>query len=130
YNLEDWEIKWIADHGGIVGVIFMNYWLQPHQGKQGLNYISRTIEHVIEVGGGKPKGEDVIAIGTDFDGFTDPPDELAHYGQLPQLTKRLMAEYLSAGQNGDKYPDYLIEKILGENALRVLLKGWGKKRQQ
>lgn len=128
YNLEDWEIKWLADHGGIVGVIFMNYWLQPHQGKQGLNYLSRTIEHVIEVGGGKPKGEDVIAIGTDFDGFTDPPDELAHYGLLPQLTKRLMAEYLSTGQNGKRYPDYLIEKILGGNALQVLLKGWGKRR--
>jgi len=27
YNLQDWEIEWIADHRGVVGVIFMNYWL-------------------------------------------------------------------------------------------------------
>ena len=35
YNLEDWEVKKIADGGGIVGVIFMNFWLMPHETNRG-----------------------------------------------------------------------------------------------
>jgi microsomal dipeptidase-like Zn-dependent dipeptidase len=31
YNLKDWELKKIADSGGVAGVIFMNYWLMPHE---------------------------------------------------------------------------------------------------
>ena len=122
YNLEDWEIAWIAAHGGIVGVIFMNYWLQPHEREMGLNYLSRTIEHIIWAGG--ERGADTVALGTDFDGFTDPPDEIAHYGHMPRLTQRLLAEYFA---DGAKYSDETIKKILGGNALRVLLNGWGRR---
>ena len=38
YNLKDWEIKRIADTGGVVAVIFINYWLMPHETKRGLNF--------------------------------------------------------------------------------------------
>ena len=112
YNLEDWEIKWLADHGGVIGTIFMNYWLSPVDTKLGLKYIERTMNHLINVG-----GEDVVGIGTDFDGFTDPPEEIINLGQLPRLTK-----YLSAL----KYKPETIEKILGKNSLRVLMEGWKK----
>ena len=33
----------------------------------------------------------IPAIGTDFDGFTDPPDEIIHMGQLPRITSHLKA---------------------------------------
>lgn len=115
YNLEDWEIKWIADHGGVVGVIFMTYWLMPSATKLGINYISRTIEHLAAIG-----GEDVVGLGTDFDG-ADPPDDLVNSEQMPLLTQRLFAEYTVGGR---KYSDAQIEKFLGGNALRVLLEGW------
>ena len=121
YNLEDWEIQWIAEHKGIVGVILMPYWTQPQNRPLGVDFLSRTIEHIRKAGG--THGDDVIAIGTDLDGATDPPDELAHYGQMPRLTERLMAEYF---QLQDKYSDVLIKKILGENAWTVLVNGWGK----
>jgi microsomal dipeptidase-like Zn-dependent dipeptidase len=39
YNLQDQEMKAIADSGGIVGVIFMNSWLAPHERKRGIDYI-------------------------------------------------------------------------------------------
>jgi microsomal dipeptidase-like Zn-dependent dipeptidase len=117
YNLENWEIKWIADHGGVVGVIFYLYWLMPHETKLGLNYISRTIEHIIKVG-----GENSVAIGTDFDGFTDPPDEIVNASQMPKLTQRLAAEWRSPTKR--KYSDATIEKILGGNVLEVLQNGW------
>jgi len=113
YNLQDWEIKKIADTGGVVGVIFMNYWLVPHKAGRGLNFIARTIEHLVRVA-----GPDGVAIGSDLDGFTDPPDDLKDASGLPRLTQRLVAEGYSEEQ---------IIKILGENALRVLRTGWGKK---
>ena len=112
YNLKDWEIREIALGGGIVGVIFMNYWLMPHETGQGLNFITRTIEHFIQVG-----GVEHVGFGSDFDGFTDPPDDLQDASKLPKLTQRLIAE-------GYQQDD--ISKILGANALRVLRDGWGK----
>lgn len=110
YNLKDWEIKRIAETGGLVGVIFMNYWLMPHETKRGLNFIARTIEHFVRVG-----GIDHVGVGTDFDGFTDPPDDVKDASQLPKFTQRLLAE---------KYNQAEIENIVGANALRVLRLGW------
>ena len=112
YNLRDEEIKKIADSGGTTAVIFMNYWLMPHETKRGLNFISRTIEQFVNAG-----GIDHVSIGTDFDGFTDPPDDLKHSGELPKLTERLIT---------DGYSVEHIAKILGANALRVLREGWKK----
>jgi membrane dipeptidase len=117
YNLEDWEIKWIADHGGVVGVIFMTHWLMPHETKFGMNFISRHIEHFARVG-----GDGVVAIGTDYDG-ADPPDDIPDAALLPTLTRRLMAEYSSSGTR--KYSDDQIKMFLGGNALRFMLEAWG-----
>jgi microsomal dipeptidase-like Zn-dependent dipeptidase len=112
YNLKDWEIKHIADTGGLSAVILMNYWLMAHETKRGLNFITRTIDHFRQVG-----GIDHVGIGTDFDGFTDPPDEVKDATQLPHLTQRLLAE---------GYSREAIEKIWGGNAVRVLHDGWGR----
>ncbi len=121
YNLEDWEIKWIADHGGVVGVIFMNYWIMPHKAKFGLDFIAHTIEHLVKVADGRTEH---VAIGTDFDGFTDPPDELKDESELPRLSQRLVAELKSPSQR--RYTDTEVENILGKNVLRVLRQGWGR----
>ena len=117
YNLEDWEIEWIARHKGVVGVILMNYWLMPNETKLGLDFVSRTIEHLISVG-----GAEVAALGTDFDGFTDPPDEVSNAAELPRLTQRLLAERSS--ESGGKYQPEAIRGFLGANALNMLLNGW------
>jgi len=110
YNLQDWEIRTIAESGGVVGVIFMNYWLMPRESQRGMNFISRTIDHVVNVG-----GIDHVGIGTDFDGFTDPPDDLKDASELPRLTQRLLVSGYSPED---------IAKILGGNALRALRQGW------
>ena len=89
----------------------------PYDAKFGLNFISRTIEHIVNVG-----GEDVIAIGTDFDG-ADPPDDIVDESRLPYLTERLFSEYRANGAR--KYSDEKIKKILGGNVLRLLRSGWG-----
>ena len=116
-NLEDWEIKWLADHNCLIGIIFMNYWLSPIDSGLGLKHIERTIDHIINIAGDK-----VLAIGTDFDGFTDPPDEITDISELPRLTRYLKC--LKSSVNEDKYSDSTITNILGRNSLRFLLEGW------
>jgi len=113
YNLRDWEAQRIARDGGMVGVIFMNYWLMPHETGQGLNFLARTLDHFVNV-----VGEEHVGIGTDFDGFTDPPDDLKDASEMPRLTQRLLV---------DGYSEERVRKILGGNALRVLREGWGKR---
>jgi microsomal dipeptidase-like Zn-dependent dipeptidase len=112
YNLRDWEVQRIARDGGVVGVIFMPYWLTPHGHGQGLNDVARTIDHFVNVA-----GEDAIGLGTDLDGFTTPPEDLKDASEMPRLTQRLLV---------DGYSERAVCKILGGNALRVLRDGWGK----
>ena len=117
YNLHDWELRWLASHGGVLGIIFMNYWISPVDTPLGIKYIERTLEHAMKIG-----GSDVVGIGTDFDGFTDPPDEITDMSELPRITKYLKC---LTGNNGEqKYSDEVISKFLGGNALRVLRGGW------
>ena len=90
----------------------MNYWLSPIDSGLGLKHIERTIDHIINIA-----GDQVLAIGTDFDGFTDPPDEMTDMSELPRITKYLASL---------RYPDVIIQKFLGLNALRILQNGWKK----
>lgn len=113
YNLEDWEIRRIARDGGVTGVIFMPYWLMPKESRHGINFLARHIQYMVDVG-----GEDVVGIGTDFDGFTTPPDDLDTISHLPRLTQRLLI---------DGHSEARIKKILGGNALRAICDGWGKR---
>lgn len=113
YNLKDWEMRKIADGGGVIAVIFMNYWLMPRESKRGLNVITQTLREFINAA-----GEDHVGLGTDFDGFTEPPSDLLNAAQLPRLTQRLLAE---------GFPAERVKKILGGNALRALRQGWGQK---
>jgi microsomal dipeptidase-like Zn-dependent dipeptidase len=115
YNLEDWEAARIADSGGVIGVIFMNYWLAPYERKRGIDFISQTIRHFVSVA-----GEDHVAIGSDFDGFTDPPDDLPDASKLPLLTQRLLSDGFTPDRTA---------KILGGNALRAFREGWGRSHQ-
>ncbi len=117
YNLADWEIEWIINHRGLIGVIFMSYWLFPSDRRFGLDFIARHIDYLIKAG-----GEDIVGIGSDFDG-ADPPDDIADSSQMPRLTQRLLAEFSTEGR---KYSDQQIKKILGANAVRFFLEAWGK----
>ena len=104
------EVRHIASTGGVVAVIFMNTWLGEHENRNGLDAIVATIRQITEIG-----GIDTVAIGSDFDGFTDPPDDLKDIAEMPKLTEAL----LQAGFSGTE-----IEKILGLNMERVLREGW------
>lgn len=111
YNLGDEEIREIARSGGAVGVIFMTYLLDSSHPKDGLASIWRTIEHVHDVTG----SWDHIVLGSDFDGFTDPPDDLRDSSSMGRVTGMLLERGV---------PEDDVMKILGGNAQRVLQAGW------
>ncbi|UCF63505.1 MAG: membrane dipeptidase, partial [bacterium] len=112
-NPSDEEIKLVAECGGVIGIIFMNHWLAPGKQKNGLDLLVKTIWHIIEKG-----GIESIAIGSDFDGFTDPPDDIKDASEYSNLVYAL---------ENDGFTDAEIEKILNKNATRVMEKGWDKK---
>ncbi len=128
YNLADWEIAWLAEHGGVIGVMWSNFWLSGHEGlKLGLGYITRTIDHIFDV-----LGEDaghVVGFGSDLDGFSDPPDDLWDATRWPVLTQYLASEYTldAAGHTWRKYTPEQIRAFLGGNMLALIRSGWGRK---
>jgi membrane dipeptidase len=111
YNLEQADVSAIADSGGVVGVIFMPYWLDEAHPGPGLEAIWQTMETVHRWTGSWQH----VAIGTDFDGFTDPPDDCDSEAKLPLVREVLVNKGLSR-------PD--VEAVLGGNARRVLRDGW------
>jgi len=101
-NINDEQLRAVADNGGCVGVIFCRRFL----GGDGLGALCDHIIHIMNIA-----GEDTPSLGSDFDGFVIPPRGLEDVADLPKLTVEL-------GQRG--VSRRALKKILGENALRVL----------
>jgi membrane dipeptidase len=112
YNLEREDVDAIAASGGVVGVIFMPYWLNKTHPGRGLPAIWETMDTLRRWCGGS---WDHVAIGTDFDGFTDPPDDCDSEAQLPLVEAMLVEKGLTESER---------EAVLGGNARRVLRRGW------
>ncbi|MZI94447.1 peptidase M19 [Vibrio sp. CAIM 722] len=133
-NKSDEDIKFIADHGGFVGVTMFAPFLK--------NGIHSTIDDYVEAIAYifNLVGEDHIGIGTDFTQGQDQPffEWLTHdkgyarrltnfgeiinpegirtLGEFPNLTAALLKHGFSESQ---------VRKIMGENWLRVLGEVWG-----
>jgi membrane dipeptidase len=111
YNLDESDVRAIAAAGGAIGVIFMPYWLDKAHPGPGLDAIWRTMDTLRGWSG----SWDHVAIGTDFDGFTDPPDDCKSEAQLPLVRAMLESKGV---------PRPAVEGVLGGNARRVLRAGW------
>ncbi len=103
-NLTDAQIRAVADRGGVIGMIFERSFLGGMSAN--LARVLDHFDHAITVG-----GEDVVAIGSDYDGFIIPARGLEDVTTMPQLTAGL----LTRGHRPET-----VRKVLGENALRVL----------
>ena len=101
-NIDDEQLRAIADKGGCVGVIFARRFL----GGAGLDAVIDHLLHIIDVA-----GDDVPALGSDFDGFVVPPVGLEDVACLPNLTAALARRGVTEAR---------LRKILGGNAQRVL----------
>ena len=102
-NLYDEQIKSIAQSGGVVGVLFYSCFLNGTDSTAAEDII-RHIEHLINVG-----GEDVAAIGTDFDGM-DCEMFISGAGGMQKLAEMLIK----------KFGYSIAEKICFRNAIRNL----------
>jgi membrane dipeptidase len=133
-NKSDEELRFIADHGGFVGVTMFAPFLK--------NGIHSTIDDYVEAIAYifDLVGEDQIGIGTDFtQGHGQPffewlthdkgyarrltnfgeiinPEGIRTLGEFPNLTEALLRHGFSETQ---------VRKIMGENWLRILGEVWG-----
>jgi membrane dipeptidase len=133
-NKSDEQLRFIADHGGFIGVTMFPPFLRKGTAATVDDYVE-AIDYVVRVA-----GEDCVGIGTDFTqdhdrGFFDwithdkgtgrkltefgdivNPAGIRTIGELPNLT---------AAMARASWPEAKIRKIMGENWLRVLHAVWG-----
>lgn len=100
-NIDDEQLRAVADSGGCVGIIFAPVFVGP-----GLDAVVDHLQHVIKIA-----GADAVALGSDWDGFVRPTAGLDDPSQLPRLTEALLRRNV---------PVETIHKLLGANALRTL----------
>jgi membrane dipeptidase len=101
-NIDDAQLKAVADKGGVVGVIFCPRFV----GGDGLEPVIKHLKHIVDV-----VGEDAAALGSDWDGFIVPTKPLKDPRGLPLLTDAMLAAGFTRGAIG---------KILHDNVMRVL----------
>ena len=101
-NIDDEQLRAVADKGGCIGVIFCPQFL----GGNGLDAVVKHLQHIVDV-----VGEEGVALGSDWDGFIVPTPALCEPSRLPVLTDALLAAKWSEGA---------IAKMLRGNVMRVL----------
>ena len=105
-NLDDAQIKAIADTGGTIGIIYATNFLKTKATATDGGMIVDHMQHVIDT-----VGEDFVSIGSDYDGMIVPPADLRCGSHYPRLVEHMLQRAWSETR---------IEKVLGLNALRVL----------
>ena len=104
-NLDDEQMRAIAETDGVLGVIFAGQFLA----KRGARTVDAIVAHMRYIR--DTIGVRHIALGSDFDGFIAPVDGLENVSKLGGITAALLQ---------DGWPEDDIRAVLGENVLRVL----------
>ena len=103
-NIDDNQLRAVADRGGTVGIMFQAHFLglAPVHAQHVVDHL----EHIV-----KTAGEDHASIGSDWDGWIVPPRDLTTCVQLPRLVDLMLRRGWSPAR---------IKKILADNFLRCL----------
>jgi len=105
-NLDDDQLRAVADSGGTVGIMYQSSFLgDPYLGGSAARVVDH-IEHVI-----KTVGEDHVSLGSDWDGAILPPRDLRSPLELPRLVDIMLSRGLSTDA---------VQKVLGQSFLRVV----------
>lgn len=102
-NIDDEQLRALADTGGVAGVIFARAYLG---GTGDVWSVVDHLSHMVSV-----MGHEHIALGSDFDGMVVPVDGLGDASMLPNLTDALLVKGWS---------DEVIARLLRSNAMRTL----------
>ncbi len=101
-NLDDDQLRAIADRGGVIGIMLATNFLG---GKTLARWVAH-VDHAVAVA-----GIDHVALGSDLDGLVPLPKGVETIADLPLLTRAL----LDAGYDADQ-----VGKIMGGNFLAML----------
>jgi membrane dipeptidase len=106
-NLDDQQLRAIADLGGVIGVIFHGGYLDgSYLGGGSADAIVDHIEHIA-----KTVGDEFVSLGSDWDGLIATPRDMPTCLELPRLVQRMLERGFSAER---------IQRVLGGNFLRAL----------
>ena len=86
-NLADWQLRELADRGGIAGLNFCAQFLTDRIADPTRDDVLRHVDHVLETA-----GERVLALGSDYDGC-DVPSWLDPCDRIDALHELLAAEF-------------------------------------
>lgn len=104
-NLSDEMIRALAEKGGVIGINTYPYFVHS-SGNATMELLAEHLEHIYQVG-----GEDVLGIGTDFDGYDEGESDFLHIGQMNEF-------YEVVKKRG--FTERQMEKIWFQNILRVI----------
>jgi membrane dipeptidase len=105
-NLDDGQIKAVAEKGGVIGATF---YFSSYGGQQGsIENILDVIDYFVNIA-----GVEHVGIGSDFDGYDGNVNGLESCEKMINLTRGLVYR---------GYSDEDIAKILGKNFIRVFEK--------
>ncbi|MFO7675517.1 MAG: dipeptidase [bacterium] len=105
-NLSDDQLRALGRQGGVVGIVFLPYFLTRARRRATIDDVIDHVCHAAAVAGSA-----AVGLGSDFDGFRDPPPRgLEDVTCLPALADGLRRRGFSAGE---------VAGILGGNFLRV-----------
>lgn len=105
-NLDDDQLRAIADSGGTIGVMYQSSFLGDSTFGGRPESVVRHLQHIVHA-----VGEDHASLGSDWDGAITPPRGLRSCTELPRLVQLMLDAKLSPTT---------IRKILGQNFLRTV----------
>jgi membrane dipeptidase len=105
-NIDDEQLRAIADTGGTIGIMYQSSFLGPSTFNGRADWVADHLVHVV-----KTVGEDHASLGSDWDGAIVPPRDLRTCLELPRIVELLLRRGLRP---------HVIQKILGGNYLRTL----------
>ena len=106
-NLDDRQLRAVADSGGTVGVMYQGSFLGASYWDGGrAEMVVDHLQHIVDT-----VGEDHASLGSDWDGAILPPRDLKSPLELPRLVHIMLDRGMS---------ETAIRKVLGENFLRVV----------
>ena len=105
-NLDDDQLRAIADSGGTVGVMYQSSFLGDPLWSGRASSIVDHLEHIV-----RTVGDDHASLGSDWDGAIVPPRDMPTCLELPRLVQLMLDRGWS---------DERIRKILGGSFLRTV----------